>query len=68
MLKLQSKSAVKQHYLSSIVPFNTSGNKQEQITKSKDFYKPEEPIWNNPHRTCQKIYPYYHKFHDRYLE
>ena len=67
MYKKTNSSALKTHYLSSILPFNPLITQQEQITKTKDFYKPEECIWNNPHRTSKKMYPYYHKFNDTYL-
>ena len=45
-------TALKNHYLSSILPFPNSP-KQKQFTKTKEFYKPEKFIWNNPHRASK---------------
>lgn len=66
MLDEQIISPLKKHYISSITPFETSLIKQQQITKTKDFYKPGEMIWNNPHRTSSKIYAYYHQLKDNF--
>ena len=40
MNKHTKESAMKTHYLSSILPFNPTLPFEEQITKTKDFYKP----------------------------
>jgi hypothetical protein len=34
--------------------------------KSKDFYKPEQFIWNNPHRASDRMYRFYHAYNDQY--
>ena len=66
MFAQTNQSAIKTHYLSSILPFNPLITEPEHLTKTKDFYKPEQFIWNNPHRTSKRMYPYYHKFNDTY--
>lgn len=66
--KNAKESPLKTHYLSSILPFAPNIQQPEQITKTKDFYKPEQFIWNNPHRTSKRIYPYYHRFNDTYIK
>lgn len=59
-------SALRNHYLSSVLPF--SDNEPPQITKTKDFFQPDKFIWNNPHRTSPKMYQYYHQQNDQYTE
>lgn len=59
--------SIRNHYLSSILPFQTLPH-LKQFVKSREFYKPGECIWNNPHRTSKRLYPYFHQYHDKYLQ
>lgn len=61
-------SPLKTYYLSSILPFDPTIARPKQIPKTKDFYKPEQFIWNNPHRTSKRMYPYYHRLNDTYVK
>lgn len=58
---MDKSPALRDHFLSSLLPYFNK-IEQKEISKSKEFYKPEEFIWNNPHRTSKKMYPYYHRF------
>lgn len=55
--------AMKTYFLSSAIPYSPS---MTHTLKNKEFYKPDQFIWNNPHRTSKKIYNYYHKSNDEY--
>lgn len=58
-----TSSALRDHFLSSIIPYEQV-KKPTQIKKNSKFYKPEQFIWNNPHRTSKKTYKYYHQQND----
>ena len=58
-------SALRNHFLASILPKGQI-EPPKQFLKNREFYKPEQFIWNNPHRTSRKIYPYYHKDNEEY--
>mgnify|MGYP000885646184 CR=1 FL=1 len=36
--------------------------------KDKRFYRPEDALWNNPYRTCPRIYNYFHASNDYFEE
>ena len=36
--------------------------------KDKNFYKPDQFIWNNPYRSSSRLYRYYHAANDEYEE
>ena len=38
----------------------------EQPKKDRNFYKPEEFIWNNPYRSSSRLYRYYHASNDQF--
>ena len=59
-----STSALEKHYLESILPHPFP--QQQQILKTKEFYKPEEFIWNNPHRASNQMYQFYHAYNKHY--
>lgn len=37
------------------------------LPKDRHYFKPEQFVWNNPHRTSPRLYPYYHAAQDHYL-
>lgn len=64
-MKYGSESAIEKHYLESILPHPTYPV-QSQIPKTKDFYQPDQFIWNNPHRVSHQMYKFYHAYNDQY--
>ena len=60
-----SESAIDRHYMDSVVP-HPCYPKPKQFLKNREFYKPEEPIWNNPHRASPQMYQFYHAYNDHY--
>lgn len=66
-MKYPSDSAIQNHYLESILP-HPSYPEPKQFLKSKDFYKPEKFIWNNPHRASDRMYKFYHAYNDQYTK
>lgn len=64
-MKYPSESAIQNYYIESVLPHPTHPQ-PKQFLKTKEFYKPELPIWNNPHRASPHMYKFYHAYNDYY--
>jgi|JI6StandDraft_1071083.scaffolds.fasta_scaffold19037_6 hypothetical protein len=64
-MKHMYESAIDRHYLESVLPHPTFPV-QRPIPKTKDFFKPEQFIWNNPHRASHQMYKFYHAYNEHY--
>lgn len=45
---------------------STSLSSATLTPKDRNFYRPEQFIWNNPHRSSNRLYQYYHARNDHY--
>ena len=67
-LQYPTKSAIKNYLIESSVPAYVINRQYvpKPIAKTKEFYRSDQFIWNNPYRASNKTYNYYHKQQDQY--
>jgi hypothetical protein len=62
-VKYPTESALDNHMLETVLPsfITRAAFETTHIPKSREFYLPDEFIWNNPYRSSKKIFQYFHQ-------
>jgi hypothetical protein len=62
-VKYPTESALDNHMLETILPtfITKAPYEAPQLPKSREFYRSDEFIWNNPYRSSKKTFRYFHQ-------
>jgi hypothetical protein len=62
-VKYPTESALENHILEEVLPtfITRAAFEAPQLPKSREFYKSDEFIWNNPYRSSKKTFRYFHQ-------